>query len=89
MYEMNRHLILKSSHIPAACFATRPGVEMEDGRGRKGGRKEARQGGGSEAGKDGGSGQRGRRRKGKREEARQGGGRKRGSALRTKLKSRG
>ena len=62
---------------------------MEDGRGRKGGRKEARQGGGSEAGKDGGSGQRGRRRKGKREEARQGGGRKRGSALRTKLKSRG
>ena len=69
------YLVLRSNHIPAACFATRPGGEIEDGRGvgREGGRKrgraeEVRRGGGSEAGNDGGRegvGKRGRAEEGR------------------------
>ena len=37
-------IIVQSSHKPAACFATRPGGEMEDGQGggMEGGRERGR-----------------------------------------------
>ena len=73
--------------MPAACFATHP--ETPGWRGdrgwterRKGKREEARQGGGSETGKEGGSKAERTKEEGRRDEARQGGGRKRGSAPR-------
>ena len=42
--ETSGHLIIKSNHIPAACFATRPGGEMEDGlaEGKEGGSEAGR-----------------------------------------------
>ena len=78
VYETSRHLMLKceSNRMPAACFATRPGGKMEDGRGggREGGRKRGTV-------KEPWHGRRKRgkedeRRKGRREGARQGGGSK-------------
>ena len=45
VYETSGHLnILKSNNIPPACFATRPGGEMEHGRGggKEGGMKRGR-----------------------------------------------
>ena len=85
--ETSGHLILASNHIPACCFATRCGGEMEDGPGggREGGRQ--RVSAGVKQGRKEETRQRGRTRK-RRMDAKQGGGRKRGSAFRTKLKSR-
>ena len=61
--------------------------EMEDGRGEEG-KEETKQGGGSGAGKEGGSETERMKEEGK-EGGREAGRRKRGSAPRTKLKSRG
>ena len=88
VYDTSRHLILKSNHRPVGSSQLNPEGRwrMDGGKGK---RKQARQSGGSEAGKEGGSEAEMNEEKKKRGKAKQSGGRKRGSALRTKLKSKG